>query len=783
MGEVSLLWSRAVLGGLAVIGLAAPPAAAQEEDPFAELVITAQKREEALQDVGISVTAYSGEQLEALGVTETTQITQQIPGLRLNAWSPNVTIFNLRGVSQNNFTDNLEAPIAVYLDNAYMGSINGLSGQLFDIERLEVLRGPQGTLFGRNATGGLIHYISQDASETEFNGYASASYGSYNRRSIEGAVGGSLSSNARMRLAARVSQADGYIESADAIPGVLDGNGQDLGGENAWAARATLQLDLGTRGVANFWVRHSQDNDVDTGGYVFDNCVFEANGFCSVDTAGLSAAQTGVINGITGAPASPFDNFSNDRGSLDREVSAYQADFSLDLTEDIELVSITNFTELTKSYAEDGDALPITVIRFGTTADYSQFSQELRLSGESGPLTWQAGAYYLNMQTDGELLTVGAPVIGAALAINGAANDPEVFETYSLQSENWSVFAQAEAALSDTMTLIAGLRYSQDNKEIDYLSLLRDVGFADAVLGSDDLFAASVAGANAIDYGDWAARLGLNVQPNDDLLLFVSYNRGIKGGNWTLSPNITAETFQHDAEVLDAYEAGFKWNTSDDALRINGTLFLYEYDDYQAFAMVGGTPQVSNSDASAYGGELEVVWSPGEHWNILLGATLEESSVDEVRAVGEQFAPEFFPGAPDAGYCVNQLDGTFFCDFPDDVVRDAELPNAPRFSVNGVVRYLVPLASGDIALQVDGVYYDDQYLEVTNGLSSLQPGYGVLNLSAAWTSPDGGLSIEVFGKNVLDEEYRAYTLNLGVLGTTSVYGPPSTWGVRFGYEW
>ena len=122
-----------------------------------EVVITAQKREQNLQDVGVSVTAYSGEQMKALGVTNTTEIAEQIAGLQMTSFSPNLVTFNIRGVSQNNFTDNNEAPVAVYIDDAYVASMNAISGQLFDIDRVEVLRGPQGTLFGRNATGGVIH--------------------------------------------------------------------------------------------------------------------------------------------------------------------------------------------------------------------------------------------------------------------------------------------------------------------------------------------------------------------------------------------------------------------------------------------------------------------------------------------------------------------------------------------------------------------------------------------------------------------------------------------------
>jgi iron complex outermembrane receptor protein len=170
---------------------ATPPAS--NGSGFGDIVVTANKRSENVQKVPIAVTAFSGDQLKALGVTDTTQITQHVPGLQLNAWSPNITIFNLRGVSQNNFADYLESPVAVYVDDAYLGSMNGVSGQLFDIQRVEVLRGPQGTLFGRNATGGLIQYVSEDASKSRFNGYLTAGYERFNHRSVEGAIGAALS--------------------------------------------------------------------------------------------------------------------------------------------------------------------------------------------------------------------------------------------------------------------------------------------------------------------------------------------------------------------------------------------------------------------------------------------------------------------------------------------------------------------------------------------------------------------------------------------------------------
>ena len=792
--SISRRLSTTALQGAAICALlsSANVAAAQEAQDqgagdtrpalLGDIVVTAQKRDQNLQDVPVSVSAFSGSQLQQLGLSNATAITQQIPGMHLNAWSPNITIFNLRGISQNNFQDNLEAPVAVYMDNAYMGSMNGISGQLFDVERVEVLRGPQGTLFGRNATGGLVHYLSRPAKEKDFNGYLQGSYGRFQERSLEGAIGGQIVDGWRARLSMRRALGGNYIKSADTDPANgLVGDGQDIGGQNAFALRATTQVDVTPDLMVELWYKYSRDHKVPTGGYVFDNCDLLPNGFCHVNPVGLGDGSGGVINGVTGAKASPFQNFSNTPGFLNRRVHIGQANINWNLG-GVELTSITNYTNLRKSYREDGDALPLTVIIFDTSVKYRQFSQELRLSGETDRLKWQLGAYYLNMRTGGIQVTRGAPVLGAAFDINGSANDPFSFEQYTLRSKNYSAFAQGEYAFTDTLSLIAGLRYSKDRKSLDYMSRLIDPPFPDAIIKTDESFAAIIPGVNRISYGDYAARVSLNWKPDRDTLIFASYNRGIKGGNWTLSSSVTADSFRHDPETLHSFELGAKFSTPDHRMRINGTLFHYIYDDYQSFAMVNGTPQVANSDATATGAEVELTWQPVDRLNMLLGGTWETSKVKSVRGAGNQFAPEFFPGAPDAQYCTN-IGGAFFCDFPQATVRNAKLPNAPRFSVNYLARYDFDVAGGIGAVQVDGAWYDDQYLEVTNGRSSLQPAYNVTNASISWKTADELFELTLWGKNVFDKAYRAYTLNLGVLGTSSYYAAPATYGATVSLKW
>ena len=747
-----------------------------------EIVVTANKRSESLQKVSISVSAFSGEQIDRLGIRDTTQITQQIPGLHMNAWSPNLTIFSLRGISQNNFTDNLEAPVAVYQDNAYVASINALSGQLFDVKRVEVLRGPQGTLFGRNATGGLIHYLSNDASKDEINGYVQGDYSRFNDRAIEGAVGGGLAPGLRIRVAGRYEKADGYIKSRDTVLGdgtVFPGSGQDLGGKNGWAARVNLQYDVSPDATVSLWYKHSEDRHIPTGGYVFENCDFETNGYCQTNAAGLSDGTGGPVNGVTGQPASPYEHFGERPGHLNRTVNSYEGELNWKLGDDVTLTAITNYLSMNKDYAEDGDGLPFLIVNVDTGLNFHQFSQELRLAGEIANIKWQTGAYYLDMNYNGHHEVTGAPVTDLALSANGSSSfTPTVDQHYRIRSRNLSLFGQADVPLVDRLTLTLGLRYSADRKRIRYDAILTDPdgGFpAPVSLFTDQTLAQTLPGVNRENFKDFAARAALNYQATPDTLLFLSWNRGIKGGNWSLSSKIDPNSFKHKPEILNSIEGGFKTALLDRTLKINGTIFHYIYSDYQAFSLAGGVPHIYNSDATATGAELETFWSPTPRFDAVFGATWETSKVDKVPATGQQTVPVGVT-PDDTQYCTNQGNGFLQCNFPQANITNAKLPNVPRFSVNYLLRYNQDVGPGNLAAQVDGVWYDDQFLEVTNGLSSLQKAYNVTNLSLTFTHRDTGIALTGWVKNVFDKAYRAYALNLGLLGTTSVYAEPTTYG-------
>ena len=720
-----------------------------------EVVVTAQKREQNIQDVGIAVTAFSGEQLEQLGVTNTTEITQQSPGLQLFTYTPSLIVFNIRGVSQNNFIDTLEAPVAVYMDEAYVASLNGLGQQLFDMERVEVLRGPQGTLFGRNATGGVIHYLTNAPDENELNGYIKGGIGEYSNYIAEGAVGGSLAPNFRARVAGRFEKADGYTKSV--TEGVRDTNGKD-----GFAIRASAQFDVSEGVRVDAKVYYSEDNDAPTGGYV----AYASK--ASRDTGYGATPESTPIAGSVHKHANGLE------GSLDRDVTSVTGKITWDVNDNLQFISITSYMDIHKDYFEDAGGGFIPNFPYNPVADTSQFSQELRLSGSQDRFRWQVGGYYLDLEIVGSDYVSGEFV---TLLPEG-----RIDADWNLDSKNWSVFGQAEFDLTEQLTFTGGLRYSQDDKSYSLSNTSRGDGLIDALSGEFvppdiELFNSAWFSSDLteIDYGDFAVRAQLDWRPNDDLLVFAAFNRGIKGGNFTTFFS-TPQDLAHDEEVLHSYEIGFKKTFPGMGMRLNATGFYYDYDDYQAFGLIAAFPEIRNTDAEVYGGEVEVTWSPMDRLDLLAGVSFLESEIDRVPTVQSFFG----------------------IILPSQQIEGNELPTSPAVSINFLARYAIPMASagGEFALQVDGNYNSDQYLDVFNSAASKEQAYFVGNLRFSYTTADEKWTATAFIKNFTDTKHRLYLLDLaaGDLFTPpdapadgngiieQVYAPPRWVGASVSYR-
>ena len=343
-----------ILFSILALGLVCAPTASYSQ-VLEEVIVTAQKREENIQDVGISITALSGNTLQALGLDNMQEISQQVPGLQLQTFTPAFTIFNLRGISQNNFTDNLEAPIAVYVDDVYVASMNGIGMQMYDMDRVEVLRGPQGTLFGRNATGGLIHYVTRKATEDETNGYARASVADFGSTSFEGAIGGVFSDTVRGRLAGRWETSDGYVEAGIEPFTGTQVTGRDTYGADGYSVRGSLQIDATDNVLIDLGASYTKDDDVPTGMYIVTFAAADPDTGLGVPLPG----GTGPLDGGSSLADDPHKHASFENPFFDREVLSLRANITADLDNGMEFTSITGFLDLDKFYKRPSEKLNV----------------------------------------------------------------------------------------------------------------------------------------------------------------------------------------------------------------------------------------------------------------------------------------------------------------------------------------------------------------------------------------------------------------------------------------
>ncbi|MFZ5608041.1 MAG: TonB-dependent receptor [Pseudomonadota bacterium] len=763
------LGTAAALAG----GLAAAPARAQERSLLMEeILVTAQKREQSAQDVGIAITAFTGEQLRALGYTNAQEVTALAPGV--STLQPNGEAnyaIGIRGVANNDFTTNVESPVAIYVDEVYISQMSGAGFLLFDIDRVEILRGPQGTLFGRNATGGLVQYVTVKPSQ-EFNGYGDVSYGSFDRIKFQGAVGVPLTDTLSARISLATHQGGGYVDNRLSPEAKLN---------NANESAGRVQLLFAPNESIDFLVnaRFGQQ-DIRTGFFEYVSAIFPTG-----------QATPGVPNAnLGGYVDNDGDVFAGDYDFTGRnDLQTYGLTGTLNWRLSLgTLTSITDYQELKRDYIEDSDASPVDYFNFFLTSDVEQFSQELRLSGESAALKWVAGVYYLDLDIDDSnggiapalFDTLGLSSLGIDLGatdfpLNGLRNP------YQTETRSWSLFGQLEYALSDRLTLIGGLRWIQEKKTHSYRNIFSN--FDDlARSGLDPRTREGFDGVapydGQIDQGNWSARVQMDYQPNDSLLTYASWNRGVKSGgfNAPLLPTdilVTDAFMQYDAEKLDAFELGFKWDAAGGRLRLNGAGYYYDYKNCQTFSIIGLDTFTLNSDCKSKGFELEAQAMPAAGLDLQLGVGFIDAEVRDV---------------PGLTIDVETPAGTAVAILPGATVTPVQ---SPKWNVNGLIRYEVPVtAHGAIALQADGQYRSKHFFALTQFPASTQGGYVLANASVTWLPESRDWALRFFVHNLTDKKYLVQTFDLsgnvdngGFFGLIEqYYGRPRTWGVNLSYN-
>lgn len=713
----------------------------QADSILEELVVTAQKREQSLQDVSVSVAAFGGDTLNELGIQTPTDIANLIPNVSLQA-TENYPRFNIRGVQLLDFGDGNESPISFYIDEVYYGTPAGKTAGLFDIERAEVLRGPQGTLFGRNSTGGLVHFITKKPTE-EFEASGSLELASDDEVIAQFAVSGGLSDVVRGRLAGKVHNRDGWQKAA---------SGEEQGDEDSWAVRGMLEIDLADNVTALFSANAA---DID-------------NRTAAITTLGLNDPNAPVIPGPPGTPPifpvpcldeaavlrgqcvtfsggtssrDPERPGTTDEVTNDTEIQGASLRLTWDLG-DMELVSLTAYSTLDKVVTSDSDGtfdpLGFTIY----TVESDALSQELRLSGSSDSMDWIVGAFYYDEEKDP--LRFEVPNVVQILA---GGNTFGFYGDSILETESWAVFGQTEFRLSDQWTVIAGLRYTDENKE---LIISNDLDNPSLIPGTTIPFLAE----EEIDEEKVTGRFGLDWRPNDDTLAFLSISTGYKSGAFNANfaaPGVTAPS---DSEEVVNYELGYKTSFLEDTLRFNAAVFFSDYSDLQSVVVPPGSVSgavVNVGDADIYGLEVETTWIASENLDVMFSFGLLEGDI-------ESDDPQF--------------DGN-------------ELPYTPSLSANFLVRYTLPfdLFNGDV-VWTNAVRYVDEHIQtVQNEFTSIQEEYAVLDTTLRWNSADSTYFVELFVKNVGDKQYTVDRYTVSGLGWAA-----SSWdrvrygGIRVGFD-
>ena len=756
---------------------AADSASATPSDSLNEVIVTAQRREQRLQDVGISVTAMGAEDLKALNIENASDIARAVPSLKLNAFSSSAVVWNIRGVSQNDYGDQQEPPVAVYQDDSYSSSINTASFPTFDLARIEVLRGPQGTLFGRNATGGAIQFISNKPTKT-LDGYASLSVGSNNQRIYEGAISGPLSDNVQARFSAIRDTDDGFI--TDVTPG-----SQKFGGANHYALRGIIEWQPAEGTNVGLTLRYMRaPNERQAGGYVFqpacpnDNyqgAVLPANQGCgfwgSNPLSSGSNYRNDAININLGA--NPWTTAAGDKAMANRQIlgSTLRVDTQFG---DTAFTSITDFQHSTKNYLEDGDSGPGVDVQFFLSNSVKQYSQEFRLARTMGPHEVSGGVFGMrnNGSYDG-----GFPIyfIGYVPSVQ-----------YSQDTKSWAVFAQDEWTLNNQFKLITGLRYWHDERLGSYyghaptngldpldplyqppVTIIFNPREVSSSAPGDSLADLKVTPADADKtYTGVTGRLELDYKPSDDLLLYASYNRGGKSGGFTFSTGTPFHPSEvpflngipYRPEVLTAYETGIK-ATINRTTSINASLFHYNYKDYQAFAQVGVVQSVLNLDAKSNGLEIELNSRPMSGLTVKVGTSFLNTRVYNILLPGYAYT-----GIP--------------------VYQDHDLPQTPKFSGNALARYEYSLGNGVASVQADVTYSGGFCFTVLCAPVEKEGSYSVANVRVGYEPTGGHWEFSAYGTNIGNSAYRVYAFDSSQFAglALGIYGKPRLWGANVTYH-
>ena len=750
----------------------ASPLAAQTAAPSApaataidEIVVTANRREERLQDVGISIAAFTGAQLQSLGVAtagDVAQITPNFEAVRSYAAPGFNTQFTIRGVGQPDFQDTTEATTTAYVDNFYLIGAGQADFLAFDIARVEVARGPQGTVQGRNATAGSVNFYTNQPSLDSVSGKLTVGLGEHGLVKTDGFLNVPLGPKAALRAAFATDHNNGYLKNINPSP-------------------------LWTRGGANKFVAGRIQLLLEPTETLKVVLKAEIGEMGPVTAQNEKAYPTGPIAGRVGTFRVPTDAFGQNQQNIGagptdltnsdgpyligHKLQHYLATVNWEANDALAVTWITGYLKSTKFEVEDCDHTPLPICLFSNSSRSEHWSSELRGNYTHENFRLTAGANYLDHIIRTESST---PLFfNAAISPFPGGLYVQAFrDNQDLRS--FAFFGQGEYDFAEHFTIIAGLRYTHDNKTIDSLNGVRTTfplttpapGSIEQFLAlKDQVFALPdrITVLNPAINGDLArfrkglvnANLELNYQPTSDLLLYAAYRRGVKSGGF-ISGNVDgtpAALRKFNEETNNAFEVGAKSTLAHGLVRLNGAFFYYDYRGMQNTSLIGITNVITNNNAKIYGGELELTARPATGLIVSGGIGLINTKV----------------------YGIYNPTGAVAA------LLDNRLPLAPSFSGNFNVRYETDALNGKVYVQGSGRGRTYMFRDSLNNQSTRIPGLFVADAQIGYDAPDNRWGASLYVKNVFNTRSIVNAFDLSGVGNSGevVYQMPRWFGGSF----
>ncbi|MBL4895030.1 MAG: TonB-dependent receptor [Emcibacter sp.] len=728
-----------------------------------EITVTARKREEGLQSTPIAISAFSGDSLSYRGVTNIGEIAQFTPNLSFQnnpsfGGASNSAAIYIRGVGQKEFLPTVDPGVGLYVDGVYIARSVGGIMDLVDVERVEVLKGPQGTLFGRNTIGGAISITTRKPHE-QLEGNVSATYGTDNRINLKGTVNLPISDNFFSKFSMAYMKQDGYVTRDDGI---------DLGDDDTLSGRATFLITPNEDLEISLSIEGSRDRENGPAmtligiNYAGPNPLSLAPPppMVTIHNIGANAAATGIPapcaspgNTLNLAVPGCYDDryvyAGEERNSgtapAYSKTDFWAANLNIDwaISDAISLRSITAYRNLDAEFARDGDHSPFRISQFQDFLEQEQFTQEFQFLGTAFKerLNWIIGLYYFKETGDNrnELnFTVSRFRSGGA------------YDNQSL-----AAFAQGTYDVTDRFHITAGLRYTDETKKFTPDQIIHENYFAGAAgSGLSDAEAPFLAAGTRVlpflekevAYDNSDPYLNLSYDVTDDLMVYVSYSEGFKSGGFSqrvfppVVPPYTAAPGTPDIDLIptflpefvQVYELGFKFSGLDGRMRLNGAAFYTDYTDMQVQVFTSVAPITKNAGAATIKGfELEMQATPADGWFVEAGL-----------------------GYIDAGY--DELD---FTETLIDINNN--LDRVSKWTLSAALSKEIALGNnGTLIPRIDWAYRSDFDNDAFNTPEIHQMGYHLLNANVTWENADENISMVVGVKNLTDEKY----LHTGIIG-------------------